>query len=290
MSAVRLPPVLCVAVLAWPAACARGASTDGVPLPAPPALDAPARDAGIDPLPEPLPSAAPTASPDAGAAPSGRCPDDMAFVDGDYCPGLERTCLRPRKSWQCAEWAPALACPGATERKRYCIDRYEWPNREGALATVMNSWHDARKLCASAGKRLCTEAEWTLACEGPERLGFPYGEVRDADACPIDKISPIVNEERLFSPATRDAELARLDQREPSGARPRCVSPYGVHDLTGNVDEWVDNETGQPFKGSLKGGNWGEYRNACRPVTRGHAEGFRYYQTGFRCCRAPLAD
>ncbi len=29
------------------------------------------------------------------------------------------------------------------------------------------------------------------------------------------------------------------DRGEPSGARPRCVSPYGVYDMTGNV---VDNQ------------------------------------------------
>lgn len=169
----------------------------------------------------------------------------------------------------------------------YCMDRYEYPNRAGELATVMNSWNSAKAQCAAIGKRLCTATEWTLACEGPDRLPFPYGYVRDAEACNIDKTSPRVNEARLFSSRTQAAEIARLDQREPSGARARCVSPYGVFDMTGNVDELVVNERGVPFKSALKGGNWGEYRNACRPATLGHDEGFRYYQLGFRCCLDP---
>ncbi len=44
---------------------------------------------------------------------------------------------------------------------------------------------------------------------------------------------------------TRPEEIARLDQRDPSGTRESCVSPYGVHDMTGGVDEWVLNETGK---------------------------------------------
>jgi len=209
----------------------------------------------------------------------------MVAIEGEYCPKLVLKCLRKRKPWQCAEYEKPSRCAGATLPSHYCIDRYEYPNKAGALPTVMNTWRDGKKTCKSLGKRLCTEAEWTLACEGPDRLAFPYGFVRDAQACPIDKPSPLVNERRLFSRTTQAAELARLDQREASGARPGCVSGYGVHDLTGNVDEWVVNPIGRPYRSSLKGGNWGEYRNACRPVTRGHAENWRFYQTGFRCCR-----
>jgi formylglycine-generating enzyme required for sulfatase activity len=93
----------------------------------------------------------------------------------------------------------------------------------------------------------------------------------------------MINEARFYS-VDKDKEIERIDRREPSGARPGCVSPYGVYDLTGNIDEWTTNETGIPDHGALKGGNWGEWRNACRPVTLGHAAWFRYYQMGFRCC------
>ena len=222
---------------------------------------------------------------DAGGPESTVCPEDMVSIDGEYCPRLVQTCLKRRKPWQCAEFKRPSVCEGATVRKRYCIDRYEHGNHAGSLPTVMSSWNHAKATCASLGKRLCTEAEWTLACEGPERLPFPYGYARDPLACPIDKPSPRVDERRLFAPSTQAAELARLDQREPSGSRPRCVSAYGVFDMTGNVAERGVNETRVPYKSALKGGSWGEYRNACRPSTRGHDEGFFYYQMGFRCCR-----
>jgi formylglycine-generating enzyme required for sulfatase activity len=213
------------------------------------------------------------------------CSEDMVEIEGEYCTVLSQKCLRKRKPWQCAEFEKESVCEGAVLHKRYCIDRYEWPNRKGAMPAVMNSWYDARRLCESAGKRLCTMAEWTLACEGPDRLPFPYGHVRDPAMCNFDKPSPMQDEYRLFNPSTQEAELARLDQREPSGHRETCKSPYGVYDMTGSVDEFVLNEYGVPYKSALKGGNWGEYRNACRPATLGHDEGFRYYQTGFRCCK-----
>jgi formylglycine-generating enzyme required for sulfatase activity len=213
----------------------------------------------------------------------------MVAVEGSYCARATQRCLGKRRPWQCAEFAPTT-CAGPETPMRFCVDRYEYPNRPGALPARMASWHDARKACAALGKRLCTGTEWTLACEGPRRLPFPYGLRRDAQRCNIDHPNVTPHEARLYNPATRPAELARLDRREPSGARPGCASEYGVFDLTGNVDEWVVNESGVPYHGGLKGGSWGEYRNACRPVTLGHGETFRYYQTGFRCCRDAPAD
>jgi sulfatase modifying factor 1 len=66
----------------------------------------------------------------------------------------------------------------------------------------------------------------------------------------------------------------------------RCVSPFGVHDMTGNVDEWVVNEKGEPYRSGLKGGYFGKIRAQCRPMTTDHNEWFRFYQVGFRCCEA----
>jgi hypothetical protein len=227
------------------------------------------------------------------------CPPDMTEVEGDYCPFVEQRCLRwidPATKLQCGEFerAPSEAmgarCTMKTEHQRFCIDRYEWPNREGVLPQTMASWVEAKTTCEGIGKRLCADTEWTLACEGPQHQPYPYGEgfARDGTACNIDKPYIWPRPEKVYDPATSTEELARLDQREASGARPACVSPYGVHDLTGNVDEWVVNvsQSGQPHASGLKGGYWGPVRTRCRPMTTAHDETFRYYQIGFRCCGA----
>jgi formylglycine-generating enzyme required for sulfatase activity len=151
----------------------------------------------------------------------------------------------------------------------------------------MKTWVEATATCQSEGKRLCGESEWTLACEGVERLPYPYGYARNDDACNIDKPHPDVDEAAIANPARRDAEVARLDQRDAAGAREACISPYGVNDMTGNVDEWVVNESGKPYKSGLKGGYWGPVRDRCRPMTIAHNEEFAFYQIGFRCCGDP---
>ncbi|XYI04033.1 SUMF1/EgtB/PvdO family nonheme iron enzyme [Sorangium sp. So ce1128] len=66
-------------------------------------------------------------------------------------------------------------------------------------------------------------------------------------------------------PAVRAAETQRLWQGEPSGSYPACVSPYGVVDLVGNVEEWVSTSRPEwPHRSSLKGGYWSKPWAGCR--------------------------
>ena len=89
----------------------------------------------------------------------------------------------------------------------------------------MKTWYEAQDACQAQGKRLCGDSEWTLACEGQERLPYPYGYDRDAEACNIDKPHPDVNEKahRLDDPKGRDAEVdAALAGRAQRLARRRA--------------------------------------------------------------------
>jgi formylglycine-generating enzyme required for sulfatase activity len=239
--------------------------------------------------------ASPVREREASAHERASCPGGMVDVEGSYCPEVEQRCVKwldgPRHSGRlryqprrCAEFDKTTKCVGEPTLKHFCIDRYEYPNRPGEKPAVMRSWNDADRTCRASGKRLCADSEWTLACEGKDRLPYPYGTRRDPSACNIDKPHPDVNESALADPALRDAEVERLWQGEPSGSRTSCVSDYGVFDLTGNVDEWVVNESGHPFKSASKGGYWGPVRNRCRPTTTAHGEDFAFYQLGFRCC------
>lgn len=217
------------------------------------------------------------------------CPDDMLAVQGRYCNEVYEPCERwaDNDRDQCLAFVQRPHCTGQRVAMSFCMDRYEWPNREGALPSVMVSYVEAEALCASRGRRLCTEDEWTFACSGEELLPYPYGRERSADACTIDLFARAPNKPLLHSSdrATREAEVERTYMATPSGSRPRCVSPFAVHDMTGNVDEWVRStaDWGQPS--GLMGGFWGHVRNRCRAVTRAHGPLFRYYQIGFRCCR-----
>ena len=221
----------------------------------------------------------------------------MVHVEHDYCANMTRTCEKSEydKSNRitiCHRFAEGKnQCQGERRPLDYCIDRYEFPNQEGAHPPVLVDFHQAAAQCADAGKRLCLESEWIAACEGPDETPFPYGWARSKEQCNIDNpwINPILGRVYSSDPEIRDQELRRLDQSVPSGSKPGCVSGYGVFDLTGNFDEWTRLDQPNPNKRSkmavLKGGAWGHVRNACRPVTTSHAPEFTYYFISFRCCR-----
>ncbi len=222
---------------------------------------------------------------------SNACPPDMVDVSGEYCSQPEEVCddYISEKRDRCRHYRSPTQCVGRPEPKHFCIDQYEYPDRAGQLPIVAYSWDNARDICATEGKRLCSAEEWSMACEGPKWKPYPYGYRRDDTACNIDKPYIMPDNDAFENPRTRAAEIARVRQSEPSGSRPRCRSEFGVYDMTGNVDEWVLNDAGSrtepPYQSGLKGGWWGPVRDRCRPMTTDHNEWHSGYQIGFRCCK-----
>lgn len=221
------------------------------------------------------------------------CPADMVEVIGEHCQVVEQICLEyiSEHKDRCAKYRNQVRCLGKSKKVSVCIDRYEYPNRAGEKPTVAITFNEATELCAAEGKRLCTSDEWTQACEGPEHSPYPYGFTRNRESCNHDKPYIIPNDSAYQDPETRASEVARVNQSEPSGSRAACVSSYGVFDMTGNVDEWVVNESGSvrgpEYESGLKGGYWGPVRNRCRPMTTDHNQWHHGYQIGFRCCKNP---
>ena len=173
-----------------------------------------------------------------------------------------------------------------TQQMDFCIDRFEYPNVFGENPIIVATFREAEAMCKKASKRLCTENEWTFACEGEEVRPYPYGWTRDATACVIDRPWRPFTEGALQPRDGKKAreELDRLWQGEPSGSRGGCKSPFGVYDMTGNVDEWTRSVNATGYASILKGGYWGPVRARCRPATRAHNEDFVAYQQSFRCC------
>jgi formylglycine-generating enzyme required for sulfatase activity len=185
-------------------------------------------------------------------------------------------------------------CPSRMARVRdVCVDRYEAPNRRGARPLVMQSANDAVAWCTAHGKRLCTEDEWITTCEGDDHRAYPYGNEHVESRCNDDKAWRTVDEATLAKwPAPEAHAHAReLYQATPSGSKHKCASDTGVGDLTGNVEEWVvrtrqhANDWPYLLIGCYWSGCFGGGKPTCHSTNDAHGPEFRFYETGFRCCR-----
>jgi formylglycine-generating enzyme required for sulfatase activity len=104
---------------------------------------------------------------------------------------------------------------------------------------------------------------------------YPYGSERDSTACNVDRTEDIGKPGRL------------VDHRAPVASNPKCASPFGVQDLAGNLEEWVQADNGRKmgWKEVLKGSWWIPSRHACRQFQIGHNDVYSGAETGTRCCK-----
>jgi formylglycine-generating enzyme len=254
-----------------------------------------------------------------GMSIAGFCPGPADFQCCVNIPsGSAETCSpaeRPQPNAGITEEHGVEGCPSGmlrihTASGSFCIDRFEaslelvgadgsstpWspyfnpgPQRvvarslRGAVPQGYINGEQAKRACAEAGKRLCTDAEWQRACSGPDGTTYPYGATREAGVCndsrsrhpAVELFGSVTN---LDSPCINQLP----DSVERTGAHTGCVTAEGAMDMMGNLHEW----TADPA-GTFRGGFYVDTvinGNGCRYVTTAHNTLHHDYSTGFRCC------
>ena len=205
------------------------------------------------------------------------CPAGMLAIHGttSFCiDRFEAALVELRADGSSAPWSPYFN-PGTT--------RVAARSLRGAVPQGYITGAQAKRACAEAGKRLCTDAEWQRACAGPENTTYPYGATLEAGLCndararhpAVELFGEVTN---LTSPCINQLD----DGLEATGSFTGCVTAEGAFDMMGNLHEW----TADP-NGTFRGGFYVDtYRNGpgCRYVTTAHDTGHHDYSTGFRCC------
>jgi serine/threonine-protein kinase len=166
---------------------------------------------------------------------------------------------------------------GRTAPKHWKFNGSYLPD-DATLPVTYVSWDDAIAYAKWSNKRLPTEAEWEYAARGGDKgFLYPWGNQWQAGYANVD----------------------RKDQTKPAPVRSfeKDVSPFGIHDLAGNVSEWVQDSYSERYGAKpdqqfrvYRGGNFldapergtSTYRWYDFPVLTRDVDAFR---VGFRCAK-----
>jgi formylglycine-generating enzyme required for sulfatase activity len=220
-------------------------------------------------------------------------PEHRVYLDAFWIDKFEVT------NGQYNKCVDALKCLPITLKVHY-IDSSNFGNPKfDNYPVVYTYWDDANKYCLWVGKRLPTEAEWEKAARGTDGRSYPWGNSFDGrrlNSCDRN--------------CTDRGSNKNIDdgyaETAPIGSFPSGVSPYGVHDMVGNVWEWVadwydknyyktspSNNPKGPPTGDLRvvrGGSWDtSYANDLFTFTRTfyYPPDARFGDLGFRCAQNP---
>lgn len=232
------------------------------------------------------------------------CSDDMVLV--------ERTCVDRYEAHLLEQHTDGSRTPYPAHQRPEKA-RYLAASAPGTKPQAFISQREARAACENTGKRLCKLTEWYRACTGSAKTTYPYGATYAPRRCNVGKTHLL---SKLHGADSRNWSYAAFNDPQLAttpgflaltGEYRDCASAEGVHDMVGNLHEWVDDLVDRtlPTKlpvpaiiqrrigrnagnGIFMGGffsTMNEHGSGCTYTTAAHDPRYHDYSTGFRCCR-----
>ena len=238
---------------------------------------------------------------------TGESPQRSVYLNAYY---IDRTEVTNR---QYAQFLHAIGTAGHQYRhadeppdKKHTPTYWRDPRLNGPTHPVTGvDWYDAYAYCHWAGKWLPTEAQWEKAARGAHGQAYPWGDEwvasysRNLESTFGD---PVLSEKHWLHVLGHLNLNALQTLTQPVASFPPGVSPYGAHDMAGNLWEWCQDSYHQaayrsastrnpmgpppsPYK-VLRGGAWSSHRGKVRAAYRNYdLLTDRHLEIGFRCVR-----
>ena len=143
------------------------------------------------------------------------------------------------------------------------VGRGKATSRAGVLPWQVSTNTEADRACKAAGKRLCTPWEWQVACQGPARTVYAYGDTYQKKVC--NGIDAFDNWQFHL---------------ETTGSFPGCMNKWGIFDMNGNVWEHTAGGTGMTIRGGAYNCSDSRTLHRCDYIPGNWTPTAQ----GFRCC------